>query len=126
MRRTPAPAAVLLALLVATTTLVGAPAAEAATGQPRVSYVPTSRPYFAYPKSKVDRMVIRNRVLRTIQSTWGGPRTRAGLARSGNGTIRIATWSFDDWTVARALVAARNRGVSVQILAAKEANAGSG
>jgi hypothetical protein len=136
MRRTPALAAVLLALVTAVTStaVTGVPAAEAGTGssraaavgQPRVNYVPTSRPYFAYPKSKRDRMVIRNRVLRTIQSTWGGPRTRAGLARSGNGTIRIATWSFKDWAVAKALVAARNRGVSVQVVAAKSANQGSG
>ncbi len=150
MRRTTTPAAVLVTLvtLVVTTTstiLTGAVAAQASprttvvaapapsglraagvVGQPRVNYVPTSRPYFAYPKSKTDRMVIRNRVLRTIQSTWGGPRTRAGLARTGNGTIRIATWSFKDWTIAKALVAARNRGVSVQILAAKAANKDSG
>ncbi len=88
-----------------------------------MNYVPTSRPYFAYPNGKkADKVAIRNRVLKTIQSTWGGPRTRAGLARSGNGTIRIATWSFEDWTIARALVAARNRGVSVQVVAAKAAN----
>ena len=40
-----------------------------------------------------------------------------------NGTIRIATWSFKDRTIARALVAARNRGVSVQVMAAKARNA---
>jgi len=40
----------------------------------------------------------------------------------GNGSIRIATWSFDSWEVARALVAARKRGVSVQVVAAKSAN----
>jgi hypothetical protein len=143
MRRTPALAAVLLALVttVASTVATGTPTAQASeastavaptlagaavAGQPRVNYVPTSRAYFAYPNSKSDRMVIRKRVLRTIQSTWGGPRTRAGLARAGNGTIRIATWSFKDWAIAKALVAARNRGVSVQIVAAKAANKGSG
>ena len=41
-----------------------------------------------------------------------------------NGTIRIATWSFDDWDVAHALVAARKRGVSVQVVAAKTAQLG--
>ena len=41
---------------------------------------------------------------------------------AGNGSIRIATWSFDDWAIARALVAARKRGVSVQVVAAKGAN----
>ena len=103
MRRTPALVAALLALVTAitSTAVTGIPTAEAGTGssraaaptaaraaavgQPRVNYVPTSRPYFAYPKSKTDRMVIRNRVLRTIQSTWGGPRTRAGLAAAATG-----------------------------------------
>ena len=101
--------------------------ARAATGRPRVNYVPTSRPYFSYPnRGRAARMAIRNRVLRTIQSTWGGRKTRAGLARAGNGRIRIATWSFKDWLVARALVAAHNRGASVQVVAAKAANKGSG
>ena len=67
---------------------------------------------------------IRNRVLATINSTWGGPKTPAGLARSGNGTIRIATWTFKDMGVAKALVNARTRGVSVQVVAAKSANEG--
>ncbi len=106
----------------------GTPAvARAATGRPRVNYVPTSRSYFSYPnRGRAARLAIRNRVLRTIQSTWGGHKTRAGLARAGNGRIRIATWSFKDWTVARALVAAHNRGASVQVVAAKAANRGSG
>ena len=89
--------------------------------------MPTSRSYFSYPnRGKAAKLAIRNRVLRTIQSTWGGHKTRAGLARAGNGRIRIATWSFKDWTVARALVAAHNRGASVQVVAAKAANKGSG
>ena len=147
MRRTPAILPLLIALAVSATlmgpadavapSVTAAPAVEAVktvkaakaapaarvVGQPRVNYVPTSRAYFSYPNGKkADKVAIRNRVLKTIQSTWGGPRTRAGLARSGNGTIRIATWSFEDWTIARALVAARNRGVSVQVVAAKAAN----
>ncbi len=146
MRRTPALIPFLLAALLVGSTLAGpaeatvAPAAPAAApsaagaamaargvGAPRVNYVPTSRAYFSFPNGKkADRMAIRNRVLRTIQSTWGGHRTRAGLARAGNGTIRIATWSFDDWDIARALVAARNRGASVQVVAAKAANKGVG
>ncbi len=150
MRRTPALAVALLALITAATASVPpavatsvarptaptAPTASAASaslsaarstaGQARVNYVPTSRAYFSYPNRKVDRMVIRNRVLRTIQSTWGGPRTPGGLARSANGTIRIATWSFKDWAIAKALVGARNRGVSVQVVAAKGANKDSG
>ena len=41
---------------------------------------------------------------------------------AGNGKIRMATWSFNDMTMAGALVAARNRGVSVQVVAAATAN----
>ena len=47
----------------------------------------------------------------------------AGPARP-NGTIRIATWTFKDMAVAKALVNARTRGVSVQVVAAKSANEG--
>ncbi len=138
MRRTPAPAVALIALVAGLVAVVppaqarssaSSPATSAArsvSGQARVNYVPTSRAYFSYPNRDVDRMVIRNRVLRTIQSTWGGPRTPAGLARRDNGTIRIATWSFNDWAIAKALVGARNRGVSVQVVAAKGANKQSG
>src|SRR6476661_7692327 len=123
MRRTPAAATVLttVVLVLAATVLAEAPAtgvavpsrgsapttaaAAARIGAPRVDYVPTSRAYFSYPnRKKSDRMVIRDRVLKTIQSTWGGHRTRGGLARAGNGVIRIATWSFKDWKIAKALV----------------------
>ena len=61
-------------------------------------------------------------MLNTIKGTWGGPRTSIGTPMPGNGTIRIVTWTFDDWAIARALVAARARGVSVQVVAAKAAN----
>ncbi len=44
------------------------------------------------------------------------------MTYEGNGTIRIATWSFADWEIARALVAAQRRGVSVQVVAARQAN----
>jgi hypothetical protein len=138
MRRTPASAAVLftLAMVFASMAVLDSPAAGTSTaaptvdaaravGAPPANYVPTSRAYFSYPnRKKSERMVIRNRVLNTIKSTWGGRRTPAGLARAGNGTIRIVTWSFNDWQVARALVAARNRGASVQIVAAQSANKG--
>jgi subtilisin family serine protease len=135
MRRTPAIVIVLLTLVASAVAVApgaaaarsAAAAAPAAPGRPSVNYVPTSRAYFAYPnRGQAQQMVIRNRVLHTIQSTWGGRRTKAGLARSGNGTIRIATWSFKDWTIGHALVAARNRGVSVQVMAAKAANQDSG
>ncbi len=104
-----------------------APAASSArvAGQPPQNYVIPATSYFAYPnRSGAERMAIRGRVLRTIQSTWGGPKTPAGLARAGNGTIRIATWTFKDMAVAKALVNARTRGVSVQVVAAKSANKG--
>ena len=61
-------------------------------------------------------------MLLTIRSVWGGPRGSLGTPQPSNGTIRITTWTFDDWAVARALVAARNRGVSVQVMAAQTAN----
>ena len=92
-------------------------------GQPprNVLVAPTS--YFSFPnRGKKDRQAIRKRVLLTIQSTWGGRRTRIGTPLRTNGTIRIATWSFDDWDIAEALVAARKRGVSVQVIAARAAN----
>ena len=102
-----------------------APAAARVAGQPPQNYVIPPTSFFAYPNTNgADRMAIRGRVLRTINSTWGGRKTPAGLARTGNGTIRIATWTFKDWNVARALVNARTRGVSVQVVAAKSANEG--
>ena len=92
-------------------------------GRPAANYVFPASSVFSYPnRGKKERMAIRNRVLLTIRSTWGGPRTRLGTPMPGNGKIRLATWSFDDWKIARALVAARNRGVSVQVVAAADAN----
>jgi phosphatidylserine/phosphatidylglycerophosphate/cardiolipin synthase-like enzyme len=92
-------------------------------GTPPGSYVPTATSYFSYPNTnRSDSLAIRNRVLRTINSTWGGGRTSIGTPLAGNGAIRMTTWSFDDWEIARALVAARKRGVSVQIVAAKGRN----
>ncbi len=94
-------------------------------GQPARNYAIPQGSFFSFPnKGKKARQAIRSRVLYTIQSVWGGPRDAYGAPRAGNGTIRIATWSFDDWAVARALVAAKKRGVSVQIVGAKKANRG--
>ena len=94
-------------------------------GQPRRNYVIPAGSYFSFPnRSKMDRLAIRNRVLYTIQSTWGGRRNSLGGPLPANGKIRIATWSFDDMAIAKALVAARDRGVSVQVVAAKAANRG--
>ncbi len=93
-------------------------------GKPPSNYVMAPTSYFSFPnRTKGERLAIRNRVLSTIKSVWGGPRSAPGVAKAGNGTIRIATWSFKDMTIARALVAARKRGVSVQVVAAKSANA---
>lgn len=102
-----------------------APAAvhTAVVGQPPRSYVIPATSHFSFPnRSTLERLAIRNRVLYTIQSVWGGPRNSLGTPMPGNGSIRIATWSFSDWAVARSLVAARNRGVSVQVVAASTAN----
>jgi phosphatidylserine/phosphatidylglycerophosphate/cardiolipin synthase-like enzyme len=144
MRRTPRALVLGLvaALMVAgltTTSVSGASALEAraassspaatesarAVGQPRINYAPASGSYFGYPnRGKNAKLAIRNRVLNSIKGTWGGPRTSIGTPFPANGKIRIATWTFDDWAIARALVAARARGVSVQVVAAKAANKG--
>jgi phosphatidylserine/phosphatidylglycerophosphate/cardiolipin synthase-like enzyme len=92
-------------------------------GQPPKRYTIPPNSYFSYPNRGASaKFAIRNKVLATINSTWGGPRTALGVPAAGNGTIRIATWSFKDWGIARALVAARARGVSVQVIAAKSRN----
>ena len=82
---------------------------------------PTS--YFSYPnRAQRERQAIRKRVLLRSRASGAGAATSLGTPLATNGTIRMATWSFDDWDIARALVAARKRGVSVQIIAAKAAN----
>ncbi len=92
-------------------------------GKPPRNYVVPGGSYFSYPnRGKRERQAIRRRVLFTIQGVWGGRRSSQGIPLPGNGTIRIATWSFDDWAVARALVAAHRRGASVQVIAAKGRN----
>lgn len=92
-------------------------------GAPPEGFVPRSGSLFSYPnRSAKERFSIRRTVLHTIRSTWGGPRDRNGAAAPGNGTIRIATWSFNDKTIARALWRAHRRGVSVQLTAAAGAN----
>lgn len=147
MRRSPATAAALFTLLalVSGTLLVDAPASGAAptlaptvapavsaavapaakrvVGQPPIAYAPPSGSFFGYPnRGKAAKVAIRNRVLRSIKGTWGGPRTSIGTPMPTNGKIRIVTWSFEDMAIAKALVAARARGVSVQVVAAKGRN----
>jgi len=95
---------------------------SAVIGTPPKNYAMGPGTYFSFPNRGTAASVnIRNRVLNTVMSTWGGPRDSLHQPLAGNGTIRMATWSFTDMTLARALVAARNRGVSVQIMAASTA-----
>ncbi len=92
-------------------------------GQPPRNYVIPSGTLFAFPnRGAADKYAIRNRVLYTIQSVWGGPRDANGLPLPSNGTIRISTWSFNDMAIAKALYDASRRGVSVQIVAAQGPN----
>ncbi len=98
-------------------------AVRSLSGQPSRNYAIPSGVHFAFPnKGKRAKVAIRNRVLFTVQSVWGGVRDRNRLPMPGNGTIRIATWSFKDMTMAKALYAAHRRGVSVQVVAAQGAN----
>ena len=143
MPRTPAAAAVMFTLI-ASMVLIDAPARGATSttesagtrtaastslpaarvvGQPPLLYSPPQGSYFAYPNGgKAAKLAIRGRVLNSIKGTWGGPRTSIGTPRPENGKIRIATWSFEDMGIAKALVAARARGVSVQVMAARSRN----
>ena len=92
---------------------------------PARNYVVPPGTTFSFPnRSQAEKFAIRNRVLFTIQGVWGGPRDRNALPLPTNGQIRIATWSFNDWAIARALVAAHRRGASVQIVGAATANQG--
>jgi hypothetical protein len=104
---------------------VAASSARAAryAGQPPRNYVPYSGARFGYlTRGMAEQSRIRNQVLATIQSTWGGPRDRNGLPLATNGTIRIASWSFGDMGIAKALYAAYRRGVSVQVISAASIN----
>jgi hypothetical protein len=68
-------------------------------------YVPPQGAKFNHWNIKKYRWVIRRHMLRTIDSTPRGA------------TIRWMVFSFGDWKIEQALVRARNRGVSVQVLA---------
>lgn len=69
------------------------------------NYSPKNGATFNHPFSAKDRGKIRRMLLRSINSVPGG------------GSIRAATFSINDWDTTRALMAARKRGVSVQIIA---------
>jgi hypothetical protein len=68
------------------------------------SYVPPEGVKFNHWNIKKYRNTIRRHMLRTINSVPRG------------GTIRWMVFSFGDWGIEHALVRARNRGVSVQVL----------
>lgn len=87
--------------------------------------------YFSYLKlSAADQTAIRNRVLNTIKSTNGRYCAPTGSTdASGNplytvehGSVKLASWSWNDWAITEALKAARARGVSVQAIAARNIN----
>jgi len=71
------------------------------------SYNPVAGMVFSHPYRKRYRYKIRNRILRTIESTPPGSR------------IQVASWSFSSRTYRRALNHARHRGVIVQIVLAE-------
>jgi hypothetical protein len=97
--------------------------AASTVGRPPVNAPPRPGSVFNYPnRGKKAQTRIRNRVLNAINSTWGGPRNRHGVAYRDNGRIRIATWTFQDMAIAKALYRAHRRGVSVQVLAATKPN----
>ncbi len=141
---------IVLASVVALVTAISlfGPAASAAPGSkagaaaPRAVMVPavdgkppknltiTQGNYFSYlGKTAANRMNIRNRVLNTVNSTWGtyvkvpdNPDTLEDETVMGRGSIKMVTWSFADSTMRDALIAARQRGVLVQVVAAKSIN----
>ena len=118
---TPTPAQVTTSTAATAVSTAAVPAKISYT--PPRNYVPYNGPRFGYLKrGMAEQARIRSQVLATIQSTWGGPRDRYGIPLPTNGKIRMATWSFGDRTIAKALVAARNRGVSVQVMAASDIN----
>jgi phosphatidylserine/phosphatidylglycerophosphate/cardiolipin synthase-like enzyme len=76
----------------------------AADARTAASYVPPEGVKFNHWNIKKYRNTIRRHMLRTINSVPRG------------GTIRWMVFSFGDWGIEHALVRARNRGVSVQVL----------
>jgi hypothetical protein len=102
---------------------VALPHTSTANAAPPMRFTVQRGSYFSFPNTtQQDEYAIHDKVLNSVKSTWGGPRNRYGGAVKRNGTIRMATWSFKDWGMAHALVAAYHRGVSVQVMAARSAN----
>src|SRR6478609_5020238 len=72
-------------------------------GKPPKNFAIMPGTYFSFPnRTAGSRVNIRNRVLNTVMSTWGGPKDSLHQPVAGNGKIRMATWSFNDMTMARA------------------------
>jgi hypothetical protein len=110
----------VLAVALCATLAVNAPSsAVSATASPRAAtatatallplkapdrYVPPQGAKFNHWNIKKYRYTIRRHMLRTVNSTPRGA------------TIRWMVFSFGDWAMYHALVRARNRGVSVQVL----------
>ena len=95
-------------------------AIRAAAGEPPSNYVVGNGSYFSYPNTS-SATAIRNRVLRTINSTWG-KYTDPADGQMKRGKIYMTTWSFNDWGVRDALVEAAKRGATVRIIAAEGIN----
>ena len=140
--------------VVTTASSSAAPCSANPAGKPTNAAKPNGRPprnaavrpgsYFSYPnRSYAQRTAIHGRLLSTINSTWGyhdatpvyanWTDTSTGCAyryivrwNSQHGTIRLATWSFNDAAVFKALAKAVQRGVVVQVIAAKGVNAQKG
>jgi hypothetical protein len=91
----------------------------ASPGQPPSNSVLGNGSYFSYPNNS-SRTAIRNRVVRTINSTWGKYSVGGEVHR---GKIYMTTWSFNDMGVRNALVDAAKRGTTVRIIASKGVNA---
>jgi PLD-like domain len=90
----------------------------ASPGQPPSNSVLGNGSYFSYPQN-ASRTAIRNRVVRTINSTWGKYSVGGEVRR---GKIYMTTWSFNDMGVRNALVDAARRGTTVRIIASKGIN----
>jgi hypothetical protein len=114
---------------------------------------PTPGSYFSYPnRSTAEKYAIRNRVINLINSTWGRYYDRDAVPKATQvacidannqaqsnhqyvaqsadwnageraGTIRLATWSYNDPGIHNAIKAAVERGTSVGVLAARGINA---
>lgn len=143
-RRTSPVAAALVALALAVTALGGPAAADESVppdapcgaGVPLDRNAPADDPvvpgaYFSFPNTTAaDATAIRDEVLRTINSTNGAYCVQDGFLADGttpryvvrHGSIKIATWSYNDWDITHALVDADARGVSVQVVAARSIN----